>query len=57
MAASYPNSVKSWTPVVDDVDTIDAAHMNEAYEEIIAIETELIENKLFLEVRGGRYLG
>lgn len=39
MAASFPGSVKSWTPVVDNVTTVLAAHINQAYEEIIALET------------------
>jgi hypothetical protein len=39
MAASYPGSVKTWTPVADSVDTVSAVDMNEAYEEIIALET------------------
>lgn len=41
MAASYPTSVKTWTPVADSTDTIDAAHVNELYEEVIAVETDL----------------
>ena len=55
--ASYPDSIKTWTPVVDLEDEILAEHVNGAYEEIIAIQTELKEKKLFLEVRGGRYIG
>jgi hypothetical protein len=45
MAASYPSSAKSWTPVVDATDTIVADHINDAYEEIIAIETDLLDAK------------
>jgi hypothetical protein len=41
MAASFPTSVKSWTPVVDDTDTVDAADINGLYDEIIAIENYL----------------
>ena len=55
--ASYPDSIKSWTPVVDLEDEILAEHINEAYEEIIAIQKELKEKILFLETRGGRYIG
>jgi hypothetical protein len=44
MAASYPTSVKTWTDVADNTDTVLAAHINEAYEEIIAVETDLINN-------------
>lgn len=39
MAASFPSSIKTWVPVVDNVDEILAAHVNGAYDEIIAIET------------------
>jgi hypothetical protein len=41
MAASYPTSTKTFTPKTDNVDIISAATTNEAYEEIIAIETDL----------------
>lgn len=41
MAASYPGAIKSFTQQVDLVDTIDAADVNEAYDEIEAIQTEL----------------
>lgn len=41
MAASYPGSVKSFTPKVDDVDDVNAADVNELQLEITAIETEL----------------
>lgn len=41
MAASFPDSIKTWAPVVDNVDDILAAHINGAYDEIIAIETVL----------------
>jgi hypothetical protein len=41
MAASFPGSVKSWTPVVDNVTAVLAAHVNEAYDEIIAIENQV----------------
>lgn len=39
--ASYPGAIKSFTQQVDLVDTIDAADVNLAYDEIEAIETEL----------------
>lgn len=39
MAASFPGAVKSWTPVVDNTTTVLASHINEAYEEIIALES------------------
>jgi len=42
MAATYPGGVKSFTPKVDDVDDVMAVDVNEAYEEIIAVETDLI---------------
>lgn len=42
MAASYPDDVKTWEPVQDGVDDVLAEHINEAYDEIIAIENDLI---------------
>lgn len=45
MAASYPTSVKTWTPVADNTDDVMAAHVNEAYEEILAVETDLLASK------------
>lgn len=45
MAASYPTSAKTWTPVADTTDTIMADHINDAYEEIIAVETDLLNSK------------
>lgn len=41
MAASYPGAIKSFTPVVDDTTEVVAAHVNDPYLEITAIETEL----------------
>lgn len=41
MPASFPTSIVTWTDVVDNTDTILASHMNNAYAEIIAIETVL----------------
>lgn len=41
MAASFPTSLKSYTTKVDDVDDVEAAHMNSVQEEIVAIETAL----------------
>lgn len=38
MPAVYPMSVKSWTPKVDQVDTIWAAHVNDIQNELAAIE-------------------
>ena len=43
--ASYPGSIKTWTPVEDYVDDILASHVNEAYDEIIATQTELDSHK------------
>jgi hypothetical protein len=42
MAASYPSAVKTWTPVTDGVDDVLAIHINDAYAELIAVETKLI---------------
>lgn len=39
--ASFPGSIKTFTDQVDDIDTVDAADINAAYDEIEAIETEL----------------
>ena len=39
--ASYPGSIKSFTQQVDLTDQADAADVNEAYDEVEAIETEL----------------
>lgn len=41
MTATYPGALKTWTPVSDGVEWVLATHMNQAFEEIIAIETEL----------------
>ena len=41
MAATYPTGVKTFTPKIDNVDDVMAADINEAYEEIIAVETDL----------------
>lgn len=39
--AVYPNGIKTWENKTDGADNILATHMNEAYTEIIAIETDL----------------
>jgi hypothetical protein len=39
MAASFPGGVKTWVTKVDNVDEIMADHINDLYEEVIAIET------------------
>lgn len=44
MAAVYPGQIKSFTTRTDFVDTILAAHMNEAQDEIAAIQTVLGTN-------------
>jgi phage-related tail fiber protein len=44
MAASYPNNVKSWTDKKDNEDWGFASHINDAYAELMAIESELISN-------------
>jgi len=48
MAASYPASLKSFTSKVDNVDDYMAADINSAYDEIVAIETELGANSAFV---------
>ena len=42
--ASFPQNVKTWTDKQDFVDDVVAKDTNEAYAEIIAIETELLSN-------------
>lgn len=45
MAASYPNSIKTWTPVVSGIgNLILPAHVNDLYDEVIAMETKLLSN-------------
>lgn len=46
MAASYPSSAKSFTPIVDGTDYPQAADVNEAYDEITAIEQALVTSGL-----------
>ena len=41
MSASFPTSVKNFTPVVDGVDYPQATQVNQAYDEITAIEEQL----------------
>ena len=41
MAASYPGSLKSFTNKTNKVDLVDAAHVNDLQNEVVAIETEL----------------
>ena len=43
--AVYPNGIKTWTNKIDAVDNILAAHINEAYAEIIVIEEEVDTHK------------
>lgn len=41
MAASYPTSIKSFTTKTNNVDDVDAAHINDLQDEVVAIETAL----------------
>lgn len=43
--ASYPGSVVTWEDKTDIVDDVHASHVNGAYAEIIAIETNLDSHK------------
>ncbi len=43
MPASFPTSKKTWTSLVDGVDYPQAAHLNEARDEITAIEAGYLE--------------
>jgi len=49
MAASYPGAVKTYTDKVDGEDKYYAAHVNEAYAEIIAVETELFTKRIYID--------
>jgi len=40
--AEFPNAIKAFTDVVDNVDDVLATHLNQAYDEIEAIETQMI---------------
>lgn len=39
MAASYPTSIKSFTTKTNNVDDVDAAHINDLQDEVVALET------------------
>lgn len=41
MAADFPTSVKTFTTKTNDVDTIDASHVNDLQDEVNAVETLL----------------
>lgn len=41
MSASFPSSVKSFTTKTNNVDTVDASHINDLQDEVAAIETAL----------------
>ncbi len=41
MAASYPASLKSFTTKTNYVDLVDASHVNDLQDEVVAVETEL----------------
>lgn len=41
MTASYPGAIKTYTAKTDNVDDVEAAHINSMQEEITAIQTEL----------------
>lgn len=44
MAASFPSSVKSFSTKVDDIDDVEASHINDLQDEVVAIETHLVTN-------------
>lgn len=44
MAATFPGGVKAWTDVADNADYILDHHINDAYAEILAIETLLLSS-------------
>jgi len=41
MTALFPGDIKSFTPVIDNFDIVEAANINPVYEEITSIETWL----------------
>jgi hypothetical protein len=45
--ADFPNSVKTWSDKTNNVDIVDASDVNNAYDEIIAIEDHLINTRKF----------
>lgn len=61
MAASYPSSAKAFTPVVDGVDYPQATQIDQAYDEITALEQALVStglaHNLFADVTATRDLG
>jgi hypothetical protein len=42
MAASFPTAIKSFTTKVDGVDDVQAAHINDLQDEVVAVETVLL---------------
>lgn len=44
MAASYPGQVKNWAPLQGAGNKLELTHVNDLYEEVIAIETDLRDN-------------
>ncbi len=44
MAASFPGAVKTWTALVDGIDQAQAAQVNSIYDEVSAVETQLLVN-------------
>lgn len=48
MAASYPSSVKSFTPLVDNTDYPQATQVTQIYDEITALEQALLSTGLLL---------
>ena len=56
MAASFPTSIKTFTQLTDGVDYPQATHLNQAYDEIEAIETILganLSSSKFYNIRTG----
>jgi hypothetical protein len=44
MTASFPGAVKTWTALVDGIDQAQAAQVNSIYDEVSAVETQLLVN-------------
>lgn len=43
MTATFPRGVKQFTQKTNEVDIVDAAHVNDLQDEVVAIETELLK--------------
>jgi hypothetical protein len=51
--AIFPSGIKTWVNKTNGVDTVSASHVNEAYEEIIALENHVLNTRTFGDLTGG----